>query len=108
MKRRFRFGPPKQTLPQISGKPDAADQLRLRREHEDPAVADGAPRVARRPHVAVDVAADAVRPALDAVHHAVREELLVRELVVAPDVEDVDVALAARPWSPGPFPVLAM
>src|SRR2546425_11272412 len=40
---------------------------------------------------------DPVRPALDAVDHEVREELLVGELVVASDVEGVHVALAARP-----------
>jgi hypothetical protein len=71
MNSRLRSGPPKQMLPQTSGS-------RM-----------------RAPYVPVDVAADAVGPALDAVHHEVGEELLVRPLAVGADVEHVHVALAA-------------
>src|SRR5713101_6585199 len=81
------------------GQADAPDELALGRPHGHPTVAKAAPAgvaVARDPEVAKDVAADAVRPAFDAVDHEVGEELLVGELVVAADVKRVHVAVAAR------------
>src|SRR5262249_6893702 len=68
-----------------------------------PAVADVAAGVGRDPDVAVDVAARAIRPALDAVDHEVAEELAVGQLVVAAHVEDVHVALAAGTGVAGTF-----
>src|SRR5262249_47943735 len=72
------------------GDSDASDQLPFGRPDEDATVPHRPTGVARGPHVAVDITADAIRPALDAVDHAVGEELLVGELVVAADIEDVD------------------
>ena len=59
MNRRLRFGPPKQTLLQISGQQDLADARAVRGEdvHAVVAVADPA---GARPDVAVDVGPDAV------------------------------------------------
>src|SRR5207253_6927802 len=70
--------------------------LAFGRPYRHAAVADRAPGIARYPQVTVDVAARAVGAALDAVDHAVGEQLLVRQLVVGADIEDMDVALAAR------------
>src|SRR5262249_34666011 len=74
------------------------EQLAVRIPRGAPAVAEPAPAgiaVARDPEVAAHVGAHAVGAALDAVHHEVAEELLVRHLVVGAQVEDVHVALAA-------------
>src|SRR5882724_1461091 len=63
------------------GKPDAADELALRRPDGHAAVAEPAPAgvaVAGDPHVALDVAARAVGAALDAVDHEIAEHFLVR------------------------------
>src|SRR5439155_24936938 len=81
------------------GQPDTADELAFRRPYGHAAVAECPPAgiaVARHPDVAVDVAANAVRAALDAVDHELGEQLLVREAVVGADVEHMHVALAAR------------
>src|SRR3954454_13953182 len=75
------------------GQPDAAEELALRRPRRHAAVADGAAGIAGGPDVAVDVAAHAVRPALHTVDHALAEPLLVRQLVVAADVEDENLIL---------------
>src|SRR5215218_1419296 len=83
------------------GKPDAAEQLAVRRPGRHTAVADGTAGIAGRPDIAVDVAAHAVRPALHAVDHALAEPLLVGELVIAADVEHKDLALAAGPGVAG-------
>lgn len=64
-------------------------------EDADPAIADGASGIARRPEIALDIAAQPVGPALHPIDHAVRKQLLVGELVVGTDVEDMNVALAA-------------
>src|SRR5438105_4088331 len=80
------------------GQTDAADERSRGRPHGHPAIAEAAPAgvaVARDPEVAVDVSADTIRPALDAVDHEVGEELLAGELVVAGHVEHVHVAVAA-------------
>src|SRR5262245_46139218 len=82
---------------------DAPDELALRRPDRHAAVTDVAAGVARAPDVAVDVAARAVRSTLHAIDHEVAEELSVRQLVVAPDVEHVHLALAARPGVAGPL-----
>src|SRR5262249_18817191 len=79
------------------GEPDAPDELAFRRPDGHAAVAKPAAAgvtVAGDPHVALDVAARAVRAALDAVDHEIAEELLVRQLVVGADIEHVHVALA--------------
>src|SRR5947208_830289 len=81
------------------GQADPAQQLAVRIPHGDAAVAEPASAgiaVARDPEVPADVGAHAVGAALDAVHHEVAEELLVRHLVVGAHVEDVHVAIAAR------------
>src|SRR5438128_3141715 len=52
---------------------DASDQLALRSPDGHAAVTHGAARVARAPEIAVDVAADAIRPALHPVDHEVAE-----------------------------------
>src|SRR6266571_6067649 len=57
---------------------DASDELALRSPDGHAAVAHGAAGIARAPHVAVDVAAGAVRPALHPVDHEIAEQLLVR------------------------------
>src|SRR5215510_2796689 len=85
-------------------KPDATDELALGVPHRHPAVAQVASRVARDPDVALDVTADAVGAALDVVDHAIGEHLAAGQLVVAPDVEDVDVAVAPRVGVAGPPP----
>src|SRR5262249_32171387 len=79
------------------GQADAPDQFALRRPYRDAAVADRATGVARRPYVAEDVAAHAVGSALDAVDHAIGEQLAIGYLVVRADIEGIDLALAARP-----------
>src|SRR5262249_25157912 len=83
--------------------PDAPDQLAPRGPDGDAAVADGAPGVARAPHVALDVTAGAVRAALHPVDHEVGELLVARQLVVGAHVEDEHLALAARPRVSGPL-----
>src|SRR5262250_3360936 len=77
-------------------KPDAPDELALGRPHRHPAVAEVATSVTRDPDIALDVAADAVGTAFDVVDHAIGENLAVGQLVVASDVEHVDVAVAPR------------
>src|SRR5207253_370490 len=79
------------------GKTNAADQLSLRRPHGDAVVADRAPRVARAPQVAVDVAPDAVRAALHAVDHEIGEALHVRGGAVGVHVHREHIAAAAGP-----------
>src|SRR5580692_480340 len=69
------------------GQADAAEQLALRRPHRHPVIADMAAGIAGSPDIAVDVAADAVGSAVDAVDHEVAEHFLIRELVVGADVE---------------------
>src|SRR5262252_6355039 len=51
--------------------PDAPDELALRSPDRHAAIAHAAPGVAGAPHVAVDVAARPVGPALDPVDHEV-------------------------------------
>src|ERR1700733_8166735 len=82
-------------------KADSPDEFPRRRPYRHTTVADRSPGIARAPDVAVDVAAHSVRPAMDTVDHAVTEQTLIGELVVAADVEHVDVALAARPGIAG-------
>src|SRR3954468_22559094 len=60
------------------GQANAADQLAVWRPDRHAAVADSAACIAGCPDVAVDVAAQAVRPALHAVNHAIAEALDVR------------------------------
>src|SRR5208282_6715668 len=74
-----------------------ADQLARRGPHGHAIVTDGAAGITRTPQIAVHVAACAVRSAFHPVDHEVSEELLIRDLVVGSDIEDVHVALAARP-----------
>src|SRR6266542_4021119 len=76
---------------------NAPDELSLRRPDGHTAIAHVAAGIARDPDIAVDVAARAIRPALDSVDHEVAEKLLVGELVVAPHVEGVHLAFAAGP-----------
>ena len=78
------------------GQADPADQLAVRIPYRDATIADGAAGIARRPDVAVDIAAHAVRPALHAIDHEVAEAFLVRQLVVGTDIEHRHVALATR------------
>src|SRR5713101_1536529 len=94
------LGPAETDVGADLGQANPPNELALGRPDRHAAIAESAPAgiaVARDPEVAVDVATGAVRSALDAVDHEVGEELPVRDLVVAPDVEDVHVALAARP-----------
>src|SRR5262249_49776742 len=77
------------------GQTDAADELAVRRPYRDAAVAHMTPGIARRPDIAVDVAAHPIGTALHAVNHEVAEPLMVRELVVGADIEHEHIALAA-------------
>ena len=82
---------------------DAAQQLAVRPPRRHAVVADGAAGVARAPEIAVDVAADSVGCALDAVDREVRKALGIRQRAVA-DVEDLDVAVAAGAGVSGTLP----
>src|SRR5262245_2711843 len=75
---------------------NAAQKLALRVPHRDAAVADGSAGIARTPQVAVDISADTIGAAFDAINHEVAEQPAIGELVVAADVEGVHLALAAR------------
>src|SRR5262245_9181400 len=59
------------------------------------AVSERASRIARSPHIALDVASQAIRATLHAVDRAVAEQLVIRELVVRANIERIDFALAS-------------
>src|SRR5207237_9107307 len=91
------LGPAKANIAADLGQTDTPDDLALRGPDGHAAVAHSAAGIARAPQIAVDVAAHAVRAALHPIDHEVAEQLLVGELIVIADVEDVHLALAARP-----------
>src|SRR5687767_10065926 len=84
------------------GKPDPTDELALRRPHGDAAVTHVSTRVARHPEIAIHVAPNAVRSALDAIDHAIRKQPMVSEAVVAGDIERVQVTVATGTGIAGP------
>src|SRR5262249_6525834 len=88
------FGTAKANIAAHLGQANATDQFAFGCPDRDPAVADRSTCIARTPQVAVDVGANAIRPALDPVDHEVAEKLAVGELVVGTYVEHIHLAFA--------------
>ena len=86
------------------GQADAADQLPSGRPHGDAVVTDGAPGVARTPDIAVDVATDAVGPAIHAVDQKSEKRLPLVSLLSVADIENESRPCRPARCRPGPCP----
>src|SRR5262245_56758649 len=89
MNNRLRLGPPKVTLPHISG-------MRIR-PSSLPSGPYGAAGIGRQPTIAEHVRTDAVRTTMHTVDLAVGEDFLIRQLAARSDIQHMNVPLAGRP-----------